>query len=85
MQSIVDYNMTKKTLKKFYKENNQELQDIDMKMMEKEMMDKLSHIYIEPTTSEKFPHIRNKRYPTYQVNDKIFRNANANIGLGYYQ
>jgi len=85
MQSIIDYNNTKKTLANFYKDKIEELPNIDEKMMEKKMMDKLNYIYINPTTSNDYPHINKKRFPIYNVDDKIFRNANSNIGLGYYQ
>ena len=86
MESIIDYNRTKNTLTKFYTGKTQELPNINDKLMEKTMIEKVKYIHIKPDDeNENYPHVNNKRFPSYNVDDKIFRNANANIGLGYYQ
>lgn len=82
--SIIDYNVTKKTLSRVYDVNMKDLSNFDDKTMSEKMIEKLNYIYLEPEYDSIYPHANNKRFPSYNVNDRVFRNANSNIGLGYY-
>lgn len=81
--SLVDPNVTRKVLTEKYTVRKQEFNE----MVEKTETPVLPYIYISPNEnlgSSKYPHSKKRRLPDYGINDKIFRNGNSSVGLGYY-
>lgn len=85
-QSLVDPNVTRKIIMKKYSIENEYSDEefADFEFGENDVPGHIPHLFIPPLDGSKYPHTRESRIPDYEVNDKVFRNGKASIGLGYY-
>lgn len=86
MQSIIDHTMTKQELLKRYSKSSDVKSVLKIPKMDDEILKQMEYVHMEPTNQSKYPHTYNNVRYSHEIllNDHIFRNGNANIGLGYY-
>lgn len=88
MQSIVDHEITKQELLKRYSKTSDVRSVLKIPKLDDDVSKRMVYAHMSPEDPQqsKYPHTyKGVRYShEILLNDHVFRNGNANIGLGYY-
>ena len=82
-KSLIDYNTTMKFLDSKYLENTL-YKRISSKSYDKNAFYPNNLYHQIDNAKSSYPHSMQFKEPDLKINDKIFRNAQSNVGLGYY-